>query len=168
MHTTSVDKKMARPFSLRRGRDFVVRGCSLPAANAQTAGTGSIQGAVADQTGAVLQNASVTITNTATDVQHKTTSGADGLYSFPNVPIGVYTLDVSASGFERYSQAGDCSGSGQQHCYQRKYDRRHDRPEGGGTRERALPCRRKTLLSSRPLTRRRSRNCPSTGARSPR
>ena len=78
----------------------------LPTGNAQTAGTGSIQGAVADQTGAVLQNATVTITNTATEVQHKTTSGADGLYSFPNVPIGVYTLDVSAPGFERYSQAG--------------------------------------------------------------
>ena len=78
----------------------------LPTGNAQTAGTGSIQGAVADQTGAVLQNAMVTITNTATEVQHKTTSGADGLYSFPNVPIGVYTLDVSAPGFERYSQAG--------------------------------------------------------------
>jgi hypothetical protein len=77
-----------------------------PAANAQTAGTGSIQGTVADQTGAVLQNASVTITNAATEVQHKTTAGADGLYSFPNVPIGVYTLDVSAQGFERYSQAG--------------------------------------------------------------
>jgi hypothetical protein len=78
----------------------------LPTGNAQTAGTGSIQGAVADQTGAVLQNATVTITNTATEVQHKTTSGADGLYSFPNVPIGVYNLDVSAPGFERYSQAG--------------------------------------------------------------
>jgi hypothetical protein len=74
--------------------------------NAQTAGTGSIQGAVADQTGAVLQNASVTITNTATQVEHKTTSGSDGLYSFPNIPIGVYTVDVSASGFEHYSQAG--------------------------------------------------------------
>ena len=36
----------------------------------QTAGTGSIQGAVADQTGAVLQNATVTITNTATRSQH--------------------------------------------------------------------------------------------------
>ncbi len=43
---------------------------------------------------------------TATAVQHKTTSGADGLYSFPNIPIGVYTLDVAASGFEHYSQAG--------------------------------------------------------------
>ncbi len=75
-------------------------------ANSQTAGTASIQGTVADQTGAVVQNASVTITDTATGVKHKTISGADGLYSFPNVAIGKYTLDVSASGFKRYSQSG--------------------------------------------------------------
>jgi hypothetical protein len=78
----------------------------LPTGNAQTAGTGSIQGTVADQTGAVLPNATITLTDTTTEVQHKTTSGSDGLYSFPNIPIGVYTLDVSAPGFERYSQGG--------------------------------------------------------------
>ena len=73
--------------------------------NCQTAGTGSIQGSVSDPTGAVIQNGSVTLTNTATQVQHATKSGADGLYSFPNIPVGVYTLDVSAQGFEHYSQA---------------------------------------------------------------
>jgi hypothetical protein len=72
----------------------------------QTAGTGSIQGTVSDATGAVMQNAPVILTNTATQVQHTVRSGADGLYSFPNIPIGVYTLDVSANGFEHYSQAG--------------------------------------------------------------
>jgi hypothetical protein len=78
----------------------------LPTGNAQTAGTGSIQGTVADQTGAVLPNATIALTDTTTEVQHKTTSGSDGLYSFPNIPIGVYTFDVSAPGFERYSQGG--------------------------------------------------------------
>ena len=42
----------------------------LPTGNAQTAGTGSIQGAVADQTGAVLQNATVI------DHQHRDRSTA--------------------------------------------------------------------------------------------
>src|ERR1700734_3829499 len=68
----------------------------IPTGNTQTAGTGSIQGVIADQTGAVVQNATVTIVNPATAVQHQTATGADGLYSFPNVAIGVYTLDVSA------------------------------------------------------------------------
>jgi hypothetical protein len=73
---------------------------------AQTAGTGSIQGAVVDPVGAVIPNASVMVTNTATQVKHKATSGGDGLYSFPNLPIGSYTLDVSAPGFEQYIQQG--------------------------------------------------------------
>jgi hypothetical protein len=124
--------------SLRLAGIFLFAALFFPTGNAQTAGTGSIQGAVADQTGAVLQNASVTILNAATAVQHKTTTGSDGLYSFPNIPIGVYNLDVSAPGFEHYSQAGI------------------DLEVGSRT---GLPCRRKTLRSSRPLTRRRSRNC---------
>ena len=74
--------------------------------NAQTAGTGSIQGTLQDPMGAIVQQGSVTLTDTATGVKHKTTSGADGLYSFPNIPIGVYNLDVSAPGFEHYTQAG--------------------------------------------------------------
>jgi hypothetical protein len=92
--------------SLRLASIFLFAALFFPTGNAQTAGTGSIQGAVADQTGAVLQDASATIIDTATAVQHKTTTGSDGLYSFPNVPIGVYNLDVSAPGFEHYSQAG--------------------------------------------------------------
>lgn len=78
----------------------------LPSGNAQTAGTASIQGIVADQTGAIVQNAVVTIVNTATGVVHKTNSGADGIYSFPNIAIGTYNLDVTVPGFEHYSQAG--------------------------------------------------------------
>src|SRR5262249_8665647 len=53
--------------------------------NAQTAGTGSIQGIVSDPAGAVVQNSSVTLTNEATNVQHRTASGGDGLFSFPNI-----------------------------------------------------------------------------------
>jgi hypothetical protein len=91
---------------LRLAGIILLAAFACPTANTQTAGTGSIQGTVADQTGAVLPNASVTITNTATEVQHKTSTGPEGIYSFPNVPVGVYTLDVSAAGFEHYSQAG--------------------------------------------------------------
>jgi hypothetical protein len=106
MHTRPLTRKWLSRSRLGVAATLLFAAVVLPAGNAQTAGTGSIQGTVADQTGAVLQNATVTIINTATAVQHKTTSGADGLYNFPNVPIGIYTLDVSASGFEHYSQAG--------------------------------------------------------------
>jgi hypothetical protein len=77
----------------------------MPPARPQAAGTASIQGTVTDQTGAVVQNAAVTITDNATAVKHNTATGADGLYSFPNIPVGVYTLDVIAPGFQHYTQA---------------------------------------------------------------
>ena len=73
--------------------------------NAQFAGTGSIQGSIADSTGAVIQNATVTATNTATQVKHTAVTGGSGLYSFPNLDIGTYTIDVVAPGFEHYSQS---------------------------------------------------------------
>lgn len=70
--------------------------------NSQTAGTGNIQGVVTDTTGAVIQNASVTAINPATQVKHTANTDGNGLYSFPNLAIGSYTVEVTASGFNRY------------------------------------------------------------------
>jgi hypothetical protein len=77
---TSFDKKRARQFCL--AGIFLFTALLCPTGNAQTAGIGSMHGAVADQTGAVLQDASVTIIDTATGVKHKTTSGADSMDIF--------------------------------------------------------------------------------------
>jgi hypothetical protein len=74
-------------------------------AHSQLAGTGSIQGSIADATGAIIQNANVTVTNIATQVKHTAVTGGSGLYSFPNLAIGTYTLDVAAQGFEQYRQS---------------------------------------------------------------
>ena len=71
----------------------------------QTAGTGSIQGKVSDVSGAAIPNATVTVTNTATQVKHPGSTRGDGLYSFPNLPIGTYTVEVTAGGFERYRKS---------------------------------------------------------------
>jgi hypothetical protein len=81
---------------------------SLSAAvgNAQISGTGSIQGTVADSTGATVTNAQVTLTNTATQVKRTINSGTNGLFSFPNIDIGTYDLTVTATGFKAYSQKG--------------------------------------------------------------
>jgi hypothetical protein len=78
---------------------FVAKG------NSQTAGTASIQGVVTDGTGAVIQSASVTATNTDTQIKHVAKTDANGLYSFPNISIGTYTVDVTAPGFKHYSQS---------------------------------------------------------------
>jgi hypothetical protein len=73
--------------------------------NSQTAGTASVQGVVTDATGAVIPDASVTVINIATQVQHATVTDKSGLYSFPNIAIGTYTVEVTATGFERYRQS---------------------------------------------------------------
>ncbi|AXC12642.1 Oar protein [Acidisarcina polymorpha] len=72
---------------------------------AQTAGTGSIQGSVLDQTGAAIPNATVTATDVATQVKHAATSSSTGLYSFPSLPIGNYLVDSDAAGFQHYRQS---------------------------------------------------------------
>src|ERR1700730_14429709 len=68
----------------------------------QAAGTGSIQGSIVDSTGAIIQKATVTVTNVATQVKHVAVTEGNGLYSFPNLDIGTYSIDVVAEGFERY------------------------------------------------------------------
>ncbi len=73
--------------------------------NSQTAGTASIQGVVTDTTGAVIPNVSITATNIATQVKHTTVTSSSGLYSFPNIAIGTYTLEAAAAGFQHYRQS---------------------------------------------------------------
>ena len=61
--------------------------------------TGGITGTVTDPSGAVIPKAKVT----ATDVQRGTTWPAEtdsaGLYNFPRLPVGQYTVKVEAQGF---------------------------------------------------------------------
>ena len=74
--------------------------------NAQIAGTGNIQGTVADSTGAVVPNAPITLTDQSTLVAHRTTSDSAGVYVFPGIPVGKYNLTVMAPGFRTYERTG--------------------------------------------------------------
>ena len=71
---------------------------------AQIAGTGNIQGVVTDPTGAVVPQASVTLTDESTRVTRKSTTDGAGVYVFPGVPITTYDITVSAPGFKTYEQ----------------------------------------------------------------
>ncbi len=73
-------------------------------ARAQLAGTGAISGTVQDPTGAVVPGATVTATNTDTNVQTvRPTTGAGDYNITPLIP-GNYTVTVAAKGFEGYKQ----------------------------------------------------------------
>lgn len=64
------------------------------------AGTGAVSGVVFDPTGAVVANAQVTLVNQATGVARKTQPTAAGVYTFSAVPVGTYTVSVTAPGFK--------------------------------------------------------------------
>jgi hypothetical protein len=68
--------------------------------------TGSIRGSISDPSGAVVQNASVTATNTETGFRRATTSDNGGNFLLLELPIGHYQLEVSATGFSKYLQSG--------------------------------------------------------------
>src|SRR6516162_6590687 len=63
--------------------------------------TGSIQGLVSDKSGAIVPNATVTVTNTATGLARNADSNASGLYDFPSLPPGDYTVTAEATGFSK-------------------------------------------------------------------
>jgi hypothetical protein len=77
------------------------------AANAQAqSGAGSISGTVQDPTGAVISGATVTVTNTANKVSQTTQSSSEGVYTFPILPVGQYSIEVSQGGFKPYKRTG--------------------------------------------------------------
>ncbi len=66
---------------------------------------GSIAGNVLDPTGAAVDGAKVTATNTATG-QTLTTTAAGGSFRFPSLLIGKYEVTASAPGFRNSKQTG--------------------------------------------------------------
>jgi len=67
--------------------------------------TGSMVGTVSDPSGAGVSGAKITITNTDQNaVIRVATTGANGEYSAPLLPIGHYSVSVEAKGFKRSTQ----------------------------------------------------------------
>src|SRR5437588_6436895 len=75
----------------------------LPLSFAQKS-TGDIDGTVTDQSGAVLPGCALTLTDQATGAVRKTTSNAQGNFSFLTLPVGSYTISATKEGFKALSQ----------------------------------------------------------------
>ena len=67
--------------------------------------TGTIAGIVTDSSGAVLVDARVSIVNRDTGQARAVTTSADGSYSAPSLPPGVYRVTAEATGFKRLARA---------------------------------------------------------------
>jgi hypothetical protein len=65
-----------------------------------------IKGTVTDPSGAVVPNATVTATNTATGVKYPTKANSTGDYFFAQLPVGTYSVTVNAPGFKAFVATG--------------------------------------------------------------
>src|SRR5712691_11120622 len=68
--------------------------------------TAQINGAVRDQSGAVMPGVDVTVTQTATGLMRTAVTNETGSYVFANLPIGPYRLEAALPGFRSYVQTG--------------------------------------------------------------
>ncbi len=59
---------------------------------------GTIRGRVADPTGAVIPQATVTVVNDATAYLQTVTTADDGYYVIPDLPLGTYTVTIQKAG----------------------------------------------------------------------
>lgn len=68
--------------------------------------TGNIRGTVKDPSGAVIRGAAVTIRQTETGLSRSTITDRNGNYVLLELPVGHYSLQVAAKGFQQYMQDG--------------------------------------------------------------
>ena len=61
--------------------------------------TGTITGQVVDQNGAVVPNATVTVTNQGTNETRNVQANAEGFYEAASLPTGMYKVSANATGF---------------------------------------------------------------------
>src|SRR5882724_11986647 len=62
---------------------------------------GTILGTVTDSTGASIAGAAVAVKNVNTGLSRTVTTGDDGTYSVPELPIGTYSVTVEKAGFKQ-------------------------------------------------------------------
>src|ERR1700749_819818 len=73
---------------------------------AQLSTTATITGTVTDGTGAVVPDATVTITDLATKAIIVRQSNNDGTFVVPGLGVSTYAVSIAKSGFQTYSVTG--------------------------------------------------------------
>jgi len=66
--------------------------------------SGRISGTVTDSSGAVIPNAAVTVTNSATNLVRTAVTDDGGYYTVTNLPVGTYSVTVERTGFKKANQ----------------------------------------------------------------
>lgn len=63
--------------------------------------TSTLSGSVLDPSGAVVAGATITVRNVGTGAESKTTTSTNGTFAVPQLPVGLYTVTISAKGFKQ-------------------------------------------------------------------
>ncbi|HEY2933245.1 MAG TPA: TonB-dependent receptor [Acidobacteriota bacterium] len=79
---------------------------AVPAVWAQT-GSSRINGTVKDASGGVVPGVTVTATNEATGVAYTQLTTDAGLFAFPDLPAGKYSITAELSGFKKINKTGN-------------------------------------------------------------
>src|ERR1700760_2567902 len=94
-------------FCMRTARRFSLCLCAaiswLSLAFGQVTTNQEISGQISDSSGASVQNALVTASNTATGLTRTAHTNESGNYVVANLPIGFYNVSVEAQGFKKYT-----------------------------------------------------------------
>jgi hypothetical protein len=107
-----IDNNQTRTAPINRARKHLLLFPALPcvilvftvAMNAQLT-TAVVVGTVTDSTGAVLPNATVTLTNQRTAETRQTQSNSSGQYTFTFLLPGSYSLKLEAPGFTTFTSS---------------------------------------------------------------
>ncbi len=68
--------------------------------------SGNIRGTVSDSTGAVVQSAAVTAKQMETGLARTAITDSSGAFLLVELPVGHYSLEIAAKGFQKYLQQG--------------------------------------------------------------
>ena len=93
-----MDRNLVSAF--KRAISLISIAVIMTAAAMAQSNTGSITGVITDPNGAVVPNASVVINNQGTNERRTVVSDSDGRYDVPSLSTGVYTVTVTAAGFQ--------------------------------------------------------------------
>jgi len=77
-----------------------------PRSSAQAVAGAQVSGAVTDPSGAAIVGAEVTIVETDTQLARTAKTDTQGLYVLPDLPVGPYQIQVTATGFKNYLRSG--------------------------------------------------------------
>src|SRR5216684_257880 len=106
MDMQSVNNSSSQNFSVTRiAALLLLMVCGSLTIQGQT-NFGRISGTVKDSNGAAIPNATVTITNLATNLVRTAATDGDGFYTATNLPAGTYSVAAVGAGFKKAEQAG--------------------------------------------------------------